>query len=147
MLKDHLDWDELMKAPRCAGGHSSIMHVLFKDAKVIEHYIQDDYQGDEAFIYFLNDEYILVTDYFGSCSGCDAWEDATNEEVETLCTQLANNAHRFDTIGELIHFLDFTVNEDSAAYYAERSTSIPLSKKLKENIVLMRDINIDNLLN
>ena len=146
MLKEDLNWNEIYVAPRYAGGHEEVMNVLFKDAEVVASYIQSGYQGDEAFLYHLNNEYILVTDYFGSCSGCDAWEEATDEEVKGLCTQLANNAQRFDTITEVINFLSKDVKQNQGAYYAESGIADGLLENLKENIVHMRDVIIDDIL-
>lgn len=146
MLKDHLNWNELMVAPRYAGGHEDIMCVLFKDARVIASYIENDYQGTEAFVYELNGEFIMVTDYFGSCSGCDAWEDATDEDVKYLCTELANNAQRFDSLSELFDFLENKVSEHKSAYYAESTVAEPLLEELRKNIYIQREYNIKDLL-
>ena len=145
MLKDYLNWEKLMTCSRCSGGHEDIMENLFKDGEVIASYIEDDYQGNEAYVYFLNGEYILITDYFGSCSGCDAWEDANDEEVRNLCIQLANNAHRFDSIHTLMSFLEVDVEEDKATYYAEHSTSKQILEELRKNLWALRDYNINKL--
>lgn len=121
MLADLLNWDEIMLAPRHAGGHSLIMECLFKGATVVASWIEDDYQGYEAFVYRLEDgRYVLLTDSFGSCSGCDSWEDASDAEAKALCNSLANDAHAFATIEEAIDFIENKVPEDTAAYYHER---------------------------
>src|ERR1035437_9853626 len=91
MLKDLLNWDKIMTADRYAGGHSEVMENLFRNSKVVGSYIQDDYQGSEAFAYKIaGKKYVLVVDYFGSCSGCDSWEGASDEEAKNMCIQLAN---------------------------------------------------------
>jgi hypothetical protein len=40
-------------------------------------------------------------DSFGSCSGCDAWEDAPDKDVRSLCISLANSARVFLTLDEM----------------------------------------------
>lgn len=146
MLKEKIDWEIVMKMSRCAGGHVSIMQSLFKNATIIVEFIENDYQGTEGFIYQLDDEFIFITDYFGSCSGCDAWEDATDEEARNMCIQLANNAQRFDSFQSLFNFLEVEVEKDKGSYYGESLVSKELLKELKKNIVLMREHNIDELL-
>jgi hypothetical protein len=128
MLKDLLNWEKIMNEPRCAGGHSDIMNNLFMNAKVVASHIENEYQGNEAFAYKIaNGRYVLVTDYFGSCSGCDAWEDASNEEVRNLCIQLANNAHEFKSVGRMIDFI--IEHSDSAELYDIRH-AVPLAYNL-----------------
>ncbi len=124
MLKDLLDWDKILEAPRGAGGHEDIMTVLFKDAVVIASYIEDGWQGTEAFAYHLaDDRYVLVTDYFGSCGGCDNYESASNEEIHELCVALANNARIFDSLDEMINYIE-GVEEEAGSYPMWASTSL-----------------------
>lgn len=105
MLKDLLNMDVILEQPRYAGGHEEIMTVLFKDAIVIASWIEQAYQGDEFFTYKLGDgRYVLVSDYFGSCSGCDVYENASSDEIKHLVTELANNAKIFTTLDELIEY-------------------------------------------
>ena len=33
-----------------------------------------------------------MTDYYGSCSGCDCWEDATDEDAKKQVLDLVNGA-------------------------------------------------------
>ncbi len=119
MLKDRLNWSEIMVQPRYAGGHEEIMRVLFKDSKVLFEFVEDDYEGTEAFVYEIDGNIILVTDYFGSCSGCDAYEFCTDEELKNLVIQLANNAQIFRTKEGLKNFLSVDVKEEPGSYYAE----------------------------
>lgn len=136
MLKDFINWELVMVQNRSAGGHSEIMENLFKDAFVLSSYVESDYQGEEAFIYKLKKRYqngegtfILVTDYFGSCSGCDSYEGCSNEQLRNLCIQLANNSHSFKSLGKLINFIEHSI-EDSA-YYDVSRTSSEILKELK----------------
>ena len=105
-LEKYIDWDLVMKQDRYAGGHEEIMKNIFgNNAKVIASWIEDDYQGSEAFAYQFNDgTVVLVTDYFGSCSGCDAWEDATDEEARVNITEVVSSARVFSTVKEALSF-------------------------------------------
>lgn len=126
---------------RNSGGHSEIMENLFLNSKVLAYYIDDYYEGSEAYIYKLKTRYdhnegafIIVTDYFGSCSGCDAYENCSNDELRNLCIQLANNAHSFKSLGQLIDFI--TESDKDGAYY-----DVSQSKEILEKIK-----NIDNFI-
>jgi len=102
MLKDLLDWEEIFKQPRYAGGHLEVLEVLFKGARVLMTYHEDDYTGEELCVYKLEDgRVVLLSDGFGSCSGCDSWDDSTDEEARNLCIQLANNAKIFGSVTAL----------------------------------------------
>jgi len=109
MLKDLLDWEQIMIQPRYAGGHEEVMKVLFRGATVLASFVEDDYDGQLGFVYKVpwndTEKVALVTDYFGSCSGCDAWEDADDETARELCLALANNAKLFRTIADAIAYL------------------------------------------
>lgn len=135
MLKDRLDWERIMLQPRNSGGHEEVMKVLFKDAEVIACYIEDNYQGAEGFAYRLKDtgEIVVVSDVFGSCSVCDSWEGATDEEARRLCIELANNAHVFASIQDAIKFLE-SVPEDEGAYWDLREVAPFLTEELKKQI-------------
>lgn len=49
MLKDLIDWKNVMLQPRYAGGHEDIMENLFQNATIIASYIENNYQGCEGF--------------------------------------------------------------------------------------------------
>ena len=95
-----------MKQDRYAGGHEDIMKNIFgNNAKVIASWIEDDCQGSEAFAYQFNDGIIvLATDYFGSCSGCDSWEDATDEEARGNIREIVSSSRVFLSIKEALFF-------------------------------------------
>lgn len=106
-MHEYIDWDRVMAAKRYAGGHEEVMNVLFKDATVVAGYVQHDYQGDEAFAYRMQDgRYVIVTDSFGSCGGCDAWEDASDDNARSLVHEIASHARVFDSLTELCDWLD-----------------------------------------
>lgn len=106
-LIDRINWDVIMGLPRYAGGHDEQMQALLKDATVVGHYNCGDYQGEVATCVRLNDtgEYVIYNDYYGSCSGCDAWEDAADADVICMCKQLATGAYIFKTLDDCLDFL------------------------------------------
>lgn len=107
-LEKYIDWELLEKQPRYAGGHEDIMKNIFgSNAVVIADWIEDDYQGEEAFAYqFPDGTVVIITDYFGSCSGCDAWEDSTIEEMKDLVRAMVSSSKVFNTIQEAITFCE-----------------------------------------
>ena len=72
---------------------------MFKDVEVIAHWNENDYQGQVGTcVKFtkgkFKGKYAIYNDYYGSCSGCDSWENATGagfrvlvgcEESQTVC--------------------------------------------------------------
>jgi hypothetical protein len=106
-LQSMIDWKNIMKMERSAGGHDEQMKGLFKNAEVIAHWNEGGYQGDVATCVKLeNGKYAIYNDYYGSCSGCDAWEGATDEEVKAMCINLANGAYVFESLEDVKEFLE-----------------------------------------
>lgn len=96
--------------PKYAGGHDDQMKGLFKDVEVIAHWNENDYQGQVATcVKFkkgkFKGKYAIYNDYYGSCSGCDAWEDAPDEDIRKLCINLSNSAYIFKTLDDVKEFL------------------------------------------
>lgn len=114
-LKDRIDWENIMKMPRYAGGHDDQMRGLLKDVTILGHWNEGDYQGYVATCVRLNDtgEVVIYNDSYGSCSGCDMWEDATDDDVRQMCTQLACGAYIFKNLGDCIYFLKHIDKETS----------------------------------
>ncbi len=75
---------------------------------------------------------VIVSDYFGSCSGCDGWEDADDETVRNMCIQLANNSHMFDSLKEAVDFLKMVVESEDSAYWDLRNLAGPLIIELEK---------------
>lgn len=138
MLKDFLDWDRIMKATRSAGGHQEILDVLFINGVVLGYVSTGDYQGNVGYAYLVygythTAKIVVISDSYGSCSGCDAWETAGDESVRQMCTNLANDAHTFDTIEETIEWLNKA--KDDAAYWDWRELGGPLADELSKRLV------------
>lgn len=138
MLKDFLDWDRIMKAPRSAGGHSDVMDVLFINGIVLGNVSSNDYQGNIGYAYLVYDfervaKIVVISDSYGSCSGCDGWEDAGDESVRQMCTNLANDAHSFESIEEAIEWLKQAAND--ADTWDWRELGLPLADELSKKLV------------
>lgn len=111
-LQKLIDWQTMLDLPRYAGGHDEHMKNLFKGAKVIAHWNEGGYQGMVATCVQLEDgRYVIYNDYYGSCSGCDAWEGATDPEIRYLCTSLAISAKIFRTLDDVKDFLENPTKE------------------------------------
>lgn len=111
---DAINWDAAMSAERCAYGHVEVMDVMFRGASVIATWVDEDsYRGDVAYAYeFADGTVAIVTDSFGSCSGCDSWVDATEDEARAMIHELASSARLFE-------------NRESAAVFCERDAGQP----------------------
>jgi hypothetical protein len=114
-LADRIDWDNIMKMPRYSGGHDEQMRGLLKDVTILGHWNEGDYQGYVATCVQLNDtgEIVIYNDSYGSCSGCDSWEDATDDDVRQMCRQLACGAYVFKNLDDCKEFLNTTDRETS----------------------------------
>lgn len=137
MLKDFLDWDRILKQRGSAGGHSEIMDVLFINGVVLAHVSDSDWQGNIGYAYLVygythTAKIVLISDSYGSCSGCDQWEDATGDSLRQLCTNLANDAHTFDSIEEAISWLRLATAD--ATYYEWHSLGYALADELEKKL-------------
>ena len=105
-MQSLIDWEHIMPMDRYAGGHDDQMKGLYKGAKVIGHYNENDYQGMVATCVKLPDgRFVIYNDYYGSCSGCDSWESATDDEVRKLCIDLANGSFIFQNLKDVVEYL------------------------------------------
>jgi hypothetical protein len=128
-LQQLIDWGRIMKMPRYAGGHDEQMQGLFKDAKVIGHYNEGDYQGMVATCVQLPDgRFVIYNDYYGSCSGCDSWDGASDEEIKSLCINLANGAYIFKSLRDVKEYLQGIDNNSSCFHW--RDCAKPLLKRV-----------------
>jgi len=125
-LQSYIDWDSIMKMSRYAGGHDDQMKGLFKNVEVIAHWNEGDWQGMVATCVRFTDgqfagKIAIYNDYYGSCSGCDSWEDASDDEVHNMCIGLSNSAYLFDNIDDVKDFLR-SVDENAENDWSAWST-------------------------
>lgn len=134
-LIDHVSMEKLLKLPRNSGGHTEILNNLFIDGEVIASVVQNDYQGEEVYIYHLQDgHFVVVTDSFGSCSGCDSWEDCSDFDVPRLIQAILNNAITLPDMTNLLRFL-IDAASDSATYYFISESAPELAEQLEQHMV------------
>lgn len=112
-LVERIDIEKILTMSRCAGGHDDQMRGLIRNSIVLAHWNEGDWQGQVATMIQLNDtkEVIIYDDYYGSCSGCDAWEYATDDDAIHMCKQLAAKAKIFANIDEALNFLKSSCEE------------------------------------
>lgn len=145
-LQKLIDWDNLMKLSRYAGGHDDQMIGLFKNSELIAHWNSGDYQGEVATCVRLADNmFVIYNDYYGSCSGCDSWEDANDTEVRNMCINLSNGSYVFNTLLDVIEFLKSTEVDRSFGW--KNDTSKGLLDEILKNIPIAREIKIDEIMN
>lgn len=107
-LQKQIDWTEMMKTDRHTGGRDDQMKGLFFNSKIIGHYNENDHQGMVATCVQLSDNrFAIYNDYH---STYDAWEYATDDNVEKLCIDLSNSAYIFENVNDVKEFL---TNKDS----------------------------------
>jgi hypothetical protein len=136
-LQELIDWDNIMPMARNAGGHDDQMCGLFKDATVLGHWNEGDWQGTVATCVKLDDGRVVIyNDYYGSCSGCDAWENASDEDAYVLCRNLANSAYVFENKKDVLDWLDAVLqgNLHSNSYSWDMKTVSGLSESIYENL-------------
>ena len=131
-LIDRIDWDNIMPMSRYSGGHDEQMKGLLKDITVIAHWNEGDYQGCVATCVMLNDtkEVVIYNDYYGSCSGCDAWDDALDSEVIRMCKQLAGGALIFNNLKDCKKFLES--KKDASQYNWSNICSTGLLEEIEK---------------
>lgn len=147
-LQEMIDWDNIMKMNRYAGGHDDQMIGLFKDSILIAHWNENDYQGMVATCVMLSGKgfdgkFAIYNDYYGSCSGCDSWEGADDDSVKSMCINLSNGAYVFENINDIVLFLNGE-NKDNYSWNGKASSNL-LSEILK-NIQINRDLKIEQII-
>lgn len=140
-LLSMVDWDNVMKASRDAGGHEDVMQKVFYEhiAVVFASWIEKDYQGNEIFAYLFKDGYIvIIQDSFGSCSGCDSWKGASDEDAKRLITTMVDSARIYKNIDEVLNYME---NVDSSDYFGQYLINI------KEDMIkykkIIKDMSLD----
>lgn len=119
-----IDWDAIMPMSRYAGGHDCQMLSLFKGAKVLAHWNEGDDRGQVATAVQLADgRFAWYQDSYGSCSGCDSWEDADDESVRKLCIDLANSARVFTTMQEMLEDMR-TIGDGKGSWYRKSADAL-----------------------
>lgn len=117
-LVSMLNIDKLLSFNRYAGGHDEHMGNLIKGAEIVGHWNEGDWQGAVATCIKLDDgRYAIYNDYYGSCSGCDAWEDANDDDIRKMCEDLAKGAYLFESLKDVIEFLSCDSLDDKPEWF------------------------------
>lgn len=130
-LTSLIDWPMVMSQPRYAGGHEEVMRNIFgRAADVIGWWSDNDYQGTVAIAYELASDgrVVLMTDYYGSCSGCDMWEDSSDASAREMIINLVNGAKVFpsrETAKDWIKSIDSNQNPEQYPWEAIKNLVIP----------------------
>lgn len=132
-LLDRIDWPRVLSQPRDSGGHEEVMRNIFMaPARVIAFHCEEDYQGEVAVAYLFADGSVAVlTDWFGSCDACDAWEDARGDDnkARELVRSLVGSARLFDSLEDALHFCKHESKDPD--HYSHRAAS-RLTGQIKE---------------
>lgn len=122
-LIDLVNWPAVLAAPRRAGGHIEVMEAIFKGtAEVLASWVDEDYQDGEAFACrFPGGQVAIMTDGFGSCSGCDAWEDASAEDARRMITSLVGSARFFETVDAARTYVQSGIDEEPGSEFLMRA--------------------------
>lgn len=115
-VADFINWEVMLdehKTPRYAGSHIEQMKNFLVDSEMIASECDNSYQGHDSMVYLFTTsdpkfepKLIIVTDYFGSCNGCDAWEGVNDNDLREMLVAIANNARVFNSFEEIIKFFD-----------------------------------------
>lgn len=131
---DLIDWDNVMKQPRTAGGHRDVMNNIFgKNGEVLTSYYEEEYQGSLAVSYIFQDgTLLLVTDSFGSCSGCDGWEDCGDDDAKNMIQSIVSSGREFHHIDEIIAFCENFSDEQHVADHYHYKCAVHMVDDLKK---------------
>ncbi|MDL2291549.1 hypothetical protein LJB80_00170 [Bacteroides sp. OttesenSCG-928-F21] len=132
-LQQLIDWENIMKMERCAGGHDEQMKGLFKDSTVIGHWNGwNPYSMVATCVQLPDGRFAIYNDYYGTCSFCDCWEGASDEDVKTLCINLSNGAYIFQSIEDVKEYLG-SINSKSTCF-DWCNCAKPLLKEIKKGL-------------
>lgn len=83
----------------------SFTDVLSGQGKVIAIWYEDGYHGQLAIAVESNDGSVfLMTDYFGTCSYCCAWQGSDNNERVQLMRAMISSARVFASRSDAVRF-------------------------------------------
>ena len=76
-----------------------VYHNLFKSpVKLVFEWTEEVYSGELCVIYQHGEVFMLLKGTFGSCSHCDTWEDATDEEIRENRERALRNIQYFSSL-------------------------------------------------
>lgn len=141
-LMKQIDWKKALAQPRYAGGHEEVMaNVFCSDSSVVlASWHEGDYQGSIVFSYlFIDGSVAIIQDSYGSCSGCDAWEDADEEDAKKLIHDMVSSARIFPSIATARKFCHKPPEDD---YWFKES--MHLYADLKKYEAIKKEMTFEN---
>ena len=90
-----VDFNEKDGCPNTVG----VYRNLFKPpVKRVFSWTEEAYSGQLCIIFQHKEVFMLLTGAFGSCSHCDTWEDATDEEIHENRERTFRNIEYFSSL-------------------------------------------------
>jgi len=136
-MSDFIDWETMLddsKTMRSSGSKIDQLSRMFLHSHMIASDSSGDYQGEDTVVILFtppipdtDPKIIIISSYYGSCSGCDSWEDANDKNMKEILESLANNARLFDNFEDTIKYLESVTQ-------AEQYDLYPIKDKLLEQI-------------
>lgn len=72
--------------------------IFMEPVKQLFYWQEEDWQGSTFAVYEYKKKLVVVRGYFGSCSGCDAFEGSTREEVNERLHETVRRAEIYDDV-------------------------------------------------
>ena len=127
-----MKWDETI-ANECRYGYNA--RNIWGDSEIIWEYSEADYQGGASFLAIdPNGIFSFYEWSYGSCSGCDDWEnrELSDEEIEI---EMRSDAVYFDNISQVCKY--FKIDLDPTCVIENYMEGLEVFNKLL-------DIKMDN---
>lgn len=126
-----MKWDNTIAA-KCRWGslvHEVLSKALGENFEVIWEDSEHDYQGHARILAVRGDSMLEYGWSYGSCSGCDSWEDAPEEEVKK---EIINGIGLFgrDAATEYASMLDLAAK--SIQWNSDREKNLAKAKAIRE---------------
>jgi hypothetical protein len=96
---------------------------------------ESDYQGWAKFLLIKNGEFIFYEYTYGSCSGCDTWEDKSlsPEQIQDEMKKTAMEFKNISTFMKWIEMLEETGDEKGEAFRQILNTQILTGPQAEQN--------------
>ena len=85
----------------CYNAGEVILNMFDKHVKILESFIEEDYQGSSYAIYEYKHHYFYLSESFGSCSGCDEWIDRSVKCHMSYINRIVSNIFLYKNLWEI----------------------------------------------
>lgn len=129
--EDAEDWEDQYEITGHAGGHLHLLKYALPGIEIIASAYVGDYQGSEAMAFRLPDgRFGVVSSYYGSCSGCDAFDGVEGERLVELCQSVLRDTLVFTYFEEMLAFLSKDDHDEYRWEIDDYGDGLPIGKKL-----------------